>query len=224
MSGRDMHVERSNVPAIRWGDSLNPSIRSARTYPPGVVLFHQGDCVEDVFVVEHGLIKLRRVQPGGKETILGVRSAGAFLGAAAAILDEPHSAAAVTVTSCRLVRIEQGEFLERIHCDPAFSWRLHEEHSREVCGESDHLAQLGCEGARVRLKRFLFQIAAEFGAALPEGGFTLTLPLKQWEVAQLLSVTPQYLCQLLGELERSGLLRRDGPSIVVHRHAPIASA
>ena len=34
-------------------------------------------------------------------------------------------------------------------------------------------------------------------------------PLRQWEVAQLVGVTPSYVSQLLGELEREGVVRRE---------------
>jgi len=35
------------------------------------------------------------------------------------------------------------------------------------------------------------------------------LPVKEWELAQFVAVTPAHLCRLLGALEKDRLLRRN---------------
>lgn len=43
----------------------------------------------------------------------------------------------------------------------------------------------------------------------------LHLPLKLWEIAQFLGITPSYLSRLLKSLEREGLIERDNGWIKV---------
>ena len=197
-------------------ESKNGHMPSIKPYPPGALLLQQGDGPADVFIIDRGVIKLRRVQPGGKESIIGIRTAGEFVGAAAAILGCPNPADAITVTPCRVARMDTREFVERSRDDRNFAWRLLEMQSRELCGDCDQLAELGCEAAEVRLCRTLQKLADEFGSTSASGVRSLTLPLKQWEVAQIVGVTPQYLCQLLADLERKGVLNRRGATFVLH--------
>jgi len=185
-------------------------------YPPGALLVQQGGAPREIFIIDQGLVKLCRVQPGGKESIVGIRSAGEVIAAASAILGCPHPVDAITVTACRLSRMDHRDFVRRLQADRAFSWHLHEMHSRDVCGDFDHLAELGCEAAGARLRRLLLKLASAFGSATACGGVAVTLPLRQWEIAQLIAVTPQYLCQLLGEFECSGVLSRQGSTMVLH--------
>jgi len=187
-----------------------------KTYPAGAVLLAQGDSPDDVFVIDHGLVKLRRVQSCGKEAITGIRMAGDFLGAAAAVLGYPNPTDAIAITSCGVIRMDVREFLDRLRTDRDFSWRLHEMQSREICGDCDHVAELGCVPAVVRLQRLLLHLAGSFGSRRGEGEILLKLPLKKWELAQIVGVTPQYLCQLFADLEHAGVLDRRGPVIALH--------
>jgi CRP-like cAMP-binding protein len=188
----------------------------AKTYPAGAVLLMQGDSPDDVFVIEQGIVKLRRVQSCGKEAITGIRMAGDFVGAAAAVLGHPNPADAIAITPCRVTRMDFREFLDRLRSDKEFSWRLHEMQSREICGDCDHLAELGCVSAGVRLQRMLLKLASSFGCRRGEREILLKLPLKKWELAQIIGVTPQYLCQLFTELESTGVMARRGSVIALH--------
>ena len=87
-------------------------------YPTRVELFRQGEPPESVFLLEQGLIKLMRVESGGTEIIVGMRSAGWFLGAASVILDRPYLVSAVTVTDAQVSRIGADAFRERLRSDP----------------------------------------------------------------------------------------------------------
>lgn len=188
----------------------------AQVYPPGVTLFRQGHPSEEVFLLEHGLLKLLRVESDGQEIMAGLRSTGWIVGAAAAILGRPYAVTVVTATPCRISRLGAREFREKLKCDAAFSLHVHEMHSREVYDDLMRLSDLATHSARSRLEQFLSRLAPALSAAPVNGEVRLEVPLKQWELAQLLTVTPQYLCQLLGEMERGGRLHRDGNSLILH--------
>lgn len=170
-----------------------------------------------VFFLEQGLLKLLRLEPDGQELIAGLRATGWFVGAAAAILEMPYSVTAVTATACRVSRLGADAFRRSLRSDPALSWRVHEMHSREIYDDLARMAGLATHSARSRLEAFLGRLAQALPPAGTNGEIRLEVPLKQWELAHLLAVTPQYLCQLLGEMEREGRLRRDGKFLVLLR-------
>lgn len=135
-----------------------------RQYPSAAELFRQGDPAEDVFYLEHGLVKLLRSQADGTERIVGLRSSGSFLGAADAIVAVPLAATAMTVAPSRLTRCGAADFIRRLREDPAFSWRIHELHSRELYGETLHVADLMSVSARERLLQYLRLLAPAPGS------------------------------------------------------------
>lgn len=188
---------------------------SASTYPSGVELFREADLAEDVLYVEHGLVKLQRLHPGGEEVIIGLRSAGWFLAAASVLLERPCAATAVTVTSCRIARMRATSFRERVKSGGALSWSVHRMTCEEVHAQLGLVTDLNTVSARERLEQVLRTLATGLRPT-PEGDVRFEVPLRHWEIAQIVGVTPPYLSQLLHELGESGTISRDGPAIVLH--------
>jgi CRP-like cAMP-binding protein len=87
--------------------------------------------------------------------------------------------------------------------------------SREAFDNVARIAQLGCVPARQRLEHLLRLLIKAQAVRAPGEAVRLELPLKNWETAQLIAVTPAYLSRLLNQLERAGLLRRRAGWIIV---------
>ena len=49
------------------------------------------------------------------------------------------------------------------------------------------------------------------------GEVRVHVPLKQREISQLLAIAPAYLCVLISQLERDGLLRRESGAFILLR-------
>ena len=199
---------------MKGRDAWLSFLPSALSYPAGTVLMEQGGDPGDVFYVEEGLAKLVRTGPDGREQILGLRGPGWFLGAALVLTFRAHPASAVAVTSCRLRRLTRQAFLGLMAQHEALSWHVHQMHSREVLSQFQQMADLGTATSRERLERFL----RRFTGAAPangNGGVRLSLPLKRWELASLLAVTPEHLSRLLRQLRDDGVIRVIGGTIVI---------
>ncbi|HEY2956364.1 MAG TPA: Crp/Fnr family transcriptional regulator [Candidatus Eisenbacteria bacterium] len=183
----------------------------------GLELFRQGDPAESVFLIERGLVKLIRAHSDGREDrIVGLRARGWVLGAAAAITNEPYVATAIAVAPSQISRLAAPEFLRLLETDRALSRRIHQMHAREVCGS---LSQLGDEStsARTRLRRFLEDLASANGPVAHPREVRIEIPLRQWEIAQLLGVAPPYLSELMKEMQAKGVFRREEPGVLVLR-------
>jgi CRP-like cAMP-binding protein len=67
--------------------------------------------------------------------------------------------------------------------------------------------------ANIRLKRLVLELVPELnGAGSPNT--EVRLPFKQWEIAQMLGVTPEHLSRLLRRLEKEGFLGRKGTILI----------
>jgi CRP-like cAMP-binding protein len=188
-------------------------------YPEYVELFGQGADPADVYLVNSGIIKLTRSEANGQAILVDLRFAGALLGAAAVISEKPHPFAAITVTRCALTRWSSQKFQSLLATDTKLADRVREVLSDEVLEHVARISQLTCLPARERLEQLLWQFSARLGHddlyRRSESRPRLQLPLKHYEVAHLLSITPTYLCRLLNTLEKENVITRTKGWIVI---------
>lgn len=195
----------------RWGaQSASP-----REFAPSTTLFLQGALPRDVFYVERGLVKLIHLSEGGQELAVGLQSQGALPGAASVIVGQPYPFTAISVTSCALSRIPADVFLRLAKTDEQFCWRLHEVHSLEVHRQAGQLAALRYLSARQRFERLLLQFLSSIPAHEKQTSMKIRLPLKHWEIAQLIGVRPEHLSRVLQQIKQEGILREEGGCLIV---------
>ena len=180
---------------------------AAQLYPVGTVLVRQGCEPSDIFFIEEGLAKLVRIDGNGREQILGLRGPGWILGAAFVLVGRSHPASVVAVTACTLRRLSREVFLEMMAEQPSLSWHVHRMHSREVLSQFHHMADLGVKTARQRLERVLRRLVAVTNPGDNDKEVRLLSPLKRWELASLIAVTPEHLSRLLKQLRNDGVIR-----------------
>lgn len=194
-------------------------------YPTGFELFRQDSPAQVVYFSETGLVKLMRSEDNGRELILSIKFSGSLLGAAAVIHDRPHPFSAMTVTSCKLARLSAQVFLDLVAADTQLASCLHEMLSAEILDQTARISQIACLPARRRLEHLLWQLARDRSVDNEIPGMKFQLPLRYWEVAQLLAITPTYLSRLLTELEQEEVISRSKGWIALRQparlwHAP----
>ena len=93
--------------------------------------------------------------------------------------------------------------------------------STDVLDHISRISQLTCLPARQRLEQFLWQLCERLGpddiVQRAESAAKLQLPLKHYEIAELLSITPTYLCRLLNALEMESVITRSKGWIMVSK-------
>ncbi|HEX6190374.1 MAG TPA: Crp/Fnr family transcriptional regulator [Pyrinomonadaceae bacterium] len=204
------------------GELDNAALRSdSHTYPPAVELFSQGAYPADVYLVQTGIVKFTRSEANGQEILLDLRFAGSLVGSAAAISEKPHPFAAVTVTHCTLSRLSARSFVSLLDTDTSLAARVREILSDDILDHVARISQLTCLPARQRLEQLLWQFCERLepnarGQAT-EATSKLQLPLKHYEIADLLSITPTYLCRLLNTLEQENVITRSKGWIVINK-------
>ena len=185
------------------------AVSPSRVYRGGAELYRQGAVADEVFFVERGLVKLTRAEEDGQELIVDLRFPGSLLGVAPALTRRRHPLTAVALTKSHVRRVEAKAFCRLLQSDTRFSWHVHQLSGHEISHHLARVAQLGCLTARHRLEQLFRQLITADGTPAVSRDFLLRMPLKQWEVAQLIAVTPAYLSRLLNQLELEGLIRRE---------------
>jgi CRP/FNR family transcriptional regulator len=151
----------------------------------------------------------------GQELAIGLPSQGSLLGAASVIVQEPYPFTAITVTSCALSRIPADLFLHLAKTDEQLCWYLHEIHSREVHQQASQLASLRYLSARQRFERLLLRFLSSMPAHQRQPSMKVRLPLKHWEIAQLIGVRPEHLSRVLQQIKQEGVLREEDGCMIV---------
>src|SRR5262249_27687394 len=187
---------------------------TSRELPPASSLFLQGHQPQEAFYIERGLIKLIRLSESGQECVIGLRSKGSLLGAASIIVEEPHPITAITVTNCSLSCIPAELFLRLAKTDEQFCWDLHQIHSHEVHQQASQMAALKYLSARQRFEKLLLQFLSSITPYEKHSPVTPTherqtsmkirLPLRHWEIAQLIGITPEHLSRVLKQIKKEG--------------------
>ena len=180
---------------------------SLQKHLAGQQLFQQGSVPHGVYFISSGYVKLNGVDRNGRQLIVGLRGEGSMLGASSVTLDEAYPVSAVAVTNCEARYFSSEVFVALLKADSCFSWLVQVEHSRHARQLFTQIARLGFCSARNCLGELLWQLISATSIEGHQKRFHLKLPLKQWEVAQLIAVTPEHLSRTVKQMQREGILQ-----------------
>jgi CRP/FNR family transcriptional regulator len=162
--------------------------------PAGSVLIDQDAHCEFVWLLRSGLVRLSYSTKDGRETTLGLRTAGWFAGATNVMTSVVSVCSVKTVTPCLASRIPAAEFTEILARSARLTRHLLSSLCCELLAQSSAQARLMSQSAEERLATFM----RERSSRNPQWNTVDALPLlKQRELAQLLSITPEHLSRLL---------------------------
>ena len=167
-----------------------------------------------VSYVSVGWFKLATFTPEGEERVLTVKRGGEFLSLEAAADAEFVTSEVVALTRASVLTWEVGDLRARFNTVPSFTIAVGRVLARAA--QRDLRSRVISDSSRVaaRLARILFQLAREQGKPVKDG-LRLQLPLTQEELAELITVRRETVSLNFGELEREGVIRRDGRTVVV---------
>jgi CRP-like cAMP-binding protein len=158
-----------------------------RTLKKGTFLFHKGDPVNCVFVIDKGLVELTRPQIDGTSITMQRATAQTVLAEASVYSDIYHCDACAAMPST-VFQLSKTEFLSHLSKDPPFSilWSAHL--AREVQSARYRSEILSSKTVAQRLDGWLSWYKNE----LPDKG--------QWKsVAEQIGVSPEALYRELAK-------------------------
>ncbi|PYS51467.1 MAG: hypothetical protein DMG13_18565 [Acidobacteria bacterium] len=186
-----------------------------RIYGPGSELLQQGTPADEVYLIHEGAVKLVWAEAKGRETIVGLRWHGWFLGAPSVIAAQPCPTTVVTLIRSVIERIPAESFRSRLQTDADLAWKVHQIHSRELSEQINWLGELACCSARSRLANLLRRLITSGETPAAGANARVRFPLKKKEMAELIAVTPEHLSRLLHALCKEGHVKfRNGWIII----------
>jgi CRP-like cAMP-binding protein len=187
-----------------------------RTLFKGEVLYPFEERPNFITYVARGWLKLSTLTSHGEERVLGIRKPGEYLALEAVADDEFTNPETIALTDASLLTWDAREMRERFENQPKFTVAIGRLLARAT--RRDMLSRAVQDSSRVaaRLARILYQLAREQGKSIKDG-LSLQLPLTQEELAELITVRRETVSLNFGELEREGVIRRDGRTVLILR-------
>jgi CRP-like cAMP-binding protein len=202
--------------SIKEGQSAISKLSTPQGFPAGVEIFNQGTISEAVYRIDSGLVKITSLCETGREIILSLRSTNWLLGAASLILQKPNLVQATTLTYCQLRCVPAEAFFTHITSNIAYAHFIQKALSCEIYEQMTPVVDLICRSARHRLEHFLWTLVSGMRGPEFKEEVRLRMPLRHWEAAQLLAVTPAYFSRLLNQMEEERILRRKNGFLIIH--------
>lgn len=170
------------------------------TLQDGDRLFHQGAGVTDLSFVVSGYVKLMRNARSGRQTLVGIRSAGQMIGEAPMAANEIHMVSAESVGPTRVLKLPAPRFARQLKDSPSLCAALIRESRKNIARLVDEIESLKSQNANQRLAQFLL-------AHCPAGEdrCRFRLPYDKRLIAAHLGVKQETLSRAFAKLRAHGV-------------------
>jgi CRP-like cAMP-binding protein len=190
-------------------DQFGRIARTVRVVQLGArqMLFQRGDPARHWYVVLDGALKLAIQAPNGQEKVVERLTAGQSFGEALMFMSVPaYPLAAIAIEESRVLAVPNTEIVAVLKESPEACFRMMAELSRRLHGLVREVEEVTLASARLRLVRFLTDLAGD-GTA---GAADVTLPETKQLLASQLAMKPETLSRIFRALTDEGLLQVDG--------------
>lgn len=184
-----------------------------RVCEAGKNLFTQGQVCQGLYIVETGLVGLRRTDDEGNTALVALALPGDMVGYRALLANDLHSNSAEVLTTSRIRFIDRGQMTYLIDQDADVRQHIVNKALVDLGRAQEKCAALLTEGLRSRFIRLLLSLKEAKGAGQKSSAFELCLPIQKKDIAALIGAAPASLSRLINELEEEGLIRVDGRKI-----------
>jgi CRP/FNR family transcriptional regulator len=195
-------------------------IKYASSFPPGAVLFVEGQAARGVYVICTGRVKLTTTSRDGKTLILRIAQAGEVLGLHGTVSGRAHELTAETLQPCQLDFVKRDEFLRYLqsHADACLNAAQHL--SQDCQSAYEMIRSLGLShSVSEKLARLLLEWAG--GGEDTKDGIRIKIALTHEEIAQLIGTSRETVTRVLGEFREKEFAQLRGSTLLIRNRAAL---
>jgi len=195
----------------------------ANVYPPGALLFAEGEAPRGVFMLCRGVVKLSVASGDGKTLITRIVHAGEALGMSSVLSKLDYRATAETVEPAQVKFIRADDFIRWMD-EHAEGWRRAcRQLSDECAAADDHLRSLGLShSAKEKLAHLILTACIESGQETPNGT-RVQLLMTHEEMSQRIGTSRETVTRLLKYFRDKKILSIRGSSLTVTNRPALES-
>jgi len=181
---------------------------------PRELIFREGSPAEAAHCIRSGIVKLYKRGAKGEPLIIRLLGGGRLIGYRAVLAGEFYAATAEAVDAVELCTIPGPTFMGILAESTVLGQRLLAMMARELRVSEEQTLALAHDTVRARTVRLLIDFLADTGTGLGPGNPVL-VPLQRWELAQMVSTSPETLSRTLHRLAKEGVLHLTRTEIYV---------
>jgi len=196
------------------------AVGRVRVAVAGSHLFDQADECDGLYLLESGLIGLRKLNEDGTTMLVNLARPGDFIGYGPLLTDCDHLASAEVIMTGRIVFIELPHVQRMLRERPSFLSLLLKQAARDLNALEDKYLQMATRQAHVRLASLLLSFKESAATERTECRFEL--PLMNKDIADLIGIRPETLSRAIGQLRSAGLAEMRGHMVHIPSVAKLA--
>jgi len=195
-------------------------IKYASAFPPGAVLFVEGQSPRGVYVICSGRVKLTTTSRDGKTLILRIAEAGEVLGLHGTVSNKPHDLTAETLQPCQLDFVKRDDFLKFLQSHPDACLHAAQHLSQDCQSAYEMIRSLGLShSVSEKLARLLLEWAS--GGEETKEGIRIKIALTHEEIAQLIGTSRETVTRVLGEFREKQFAQLRGSTLLIRNKAAL---
>lgn len=166
----------------------------------GDQLFRQGAPVTDLPFVVSGYVKLLRIAPSGRQTLIAIRSSGEMIGEAPTGTDEIHTISAEAVGATKVLKLPATRFIRLLKESPSLCAAVMQESKDSIGRLMGEIESLKSQNADQRLACFILLLCPP-----GEDRCRFRLPYDKRLIAARLGVKQETLSRAFAKLRAHGV-------------------
>jgi CRP/FNR family transcriptional regulator len=195
-------------------------IKYASAFPPGAVLFVEGQLPRGVYIICSGRVKLTTTSRDGKTLILRIAEAGEVLGLHGTVSEKPHELTAETLQPCQLDFVKRDDFLKFLQSHPDACLHAAQHLSQDCQSAYEMIRSLGLShSVSEKLARLLLEWAS--GGEETKEGIRIKVALTHEEIAQLIGTSRETVTRVLGEFREKQYAHLRGSTLLIRNKAAL---
>jgi CRP/FNR family transcriptional regulator, cyclic AMP receptor protein len=223
----DVDVERAMATAPIFSGVARQQVRElarsgqVRRFRRGTYICHQGDEADDVYFLVDGRVEISSVSPTGTRVLHATVDLPQFLGELGLFGRLPRSADLLALDDSDVWAGDGDQFVEFVTAQPAAARQVLAALARQVHEHQAFVDDLLFLDLKGRVAKRLLQMSTPTLAELPRDG-TPIAPITHADLASLCGGSRENVSRIVKELERRGLIRRDGNRYVLKKVGALA--
>jgi len=193
------------------------NIKFTLAYPPGSILFTEGQTCRGIYILCRGRVKLSASSSQGQTIIFKVARPGEVLGLNAAVAGTPHEATSETGQTCQLNFVKRDDFLRFLtqHNEASMQAAIHL--SRECQQAYQQLRSFVMRSAPQRIARLILEWSHEDAAMSSTHG--IKVALTHDEIGQIIGMSRETVTRTLTDFRKQHIAELHGSTLLI-QNAP----
>ena len=186
-----------------------------RIYDAGETIFYERDDCKGLYLVEDGLVGVRKIDVEGGQVLIRLANPGDTLGYRPLLAGEKHRAGADVIQRARICFLPKTITNRLFISNPELGAGFLQRTAQALGAADERFFETVTLPARVRFIHLLMLMRKNYGSIIEDGSLSLELPLTRRDIASMLGIKAESLSRVVRDIESEGLAHFSGKRIKV---------